>query len=144
VIACVQDRAPAVFALHGSPLRLYIEHEVDTVSEPVQTASYRYVVQATDAHNSWLLRWEYQRERPPGYPYPLGHLHVNSRFAEDTGAALASKPLPRLHLPTGRIPFELVLRHLIAEWGVRAKADDWSSILDESLATGFQERPGAP
>jgi hypothetical protein len=47
------------------------------------------------------------------------------------------------HLPTSRVPFELVLWHLIAEWGVRAKTDAWQHRLRDSLA-GFEERRPAP
>lgn len=41
--------------------------------------------------------------------------------------------LPKLHIPTGRVPLELVLWHLTAEWGVQSKALDWESILQDSI-----------
>ncbi len=61
LIACVQDARPAPFALHGSALRLFVEHVVDATGHKAHTASYRYVLQAKDAHDSWLVRWEYLR-----------------------------------------------------------------------------------
>ena len=132
------------FALHGTALRLYVEHEVDVIDGKAHTASYRYVLQAEQAHESWLVRWEYLRERPPGaYPHALGHVHVQADFLAGPRAAYASKPLSRLHLPTARVAFELVLRHVIAELAVRPKSDDWEAILDASL-TGFEERCAAP
>lgn len=133
LIACVQDARSVPFALHGSPLQLHVEHEVDAADGKVHTASYRYVLQAGHAHDSWLVRWEYLRDRPAGYPYALGHVHVHADFADPPRPVLA-KPLSRLHLPTARVAFELVLRHVIAEWGVEAKTDRWPEILDASLA----------
>lgn len=68
----------------------------------------------------WLLRWEYSRERPRAdYAYPLAHIHA------------------------ARVPLELVLWHLIAEWGVTPKTDGWYDVLGESLA-GFEQRRTAP
>lgn len=130
------------FALHGTSLRLHVEHEVDAVEGQAHTASYRYVLQTGDAHGSWVIRWEYLRERPPNYPYALAHLHVRAELSDEPNAA-ATKALERLHLPTARVAFELVLRHLISEWGVAAKTDGWAEILEESL-TGFHERRNAP
>ncbi len=56
------------FGLHGTTLRLYVEHEVDAIDGKARTASYRYVLQTENTHDSWLVRWEYVRERPVGYP----------------------------------------------------------------------------
>jgi hypothetical protein len=99
--------------------------------------SYRYVLQSDDRHDTWLVRWEYLRERPRGYPYA----HVRADFADQAGTDLADKPLPRLHLPTARVAFELVLRHIIAEWGVQSKTDRWAEILDASQL-GWGDRTG--
>jgi hypothetical protein len=41
------------------------------------------------------------------------------------------------------VPLELVLWHLIAEWGVTPKTDGWQEVLDKSL-TGFEQRRTAP
>jgi hypothetical protein len=37
-----------------------------------------------------------------------------------------------LHLPTGYVPFEEVLRFCIADLGVSPFAEDWDSVLQES------------
>lgn len=139
LIACVRDGRPTAFALRGTALRLYVEHEVEVGDGIANAASYRYVLQADYTADSWLVRWEYLRERLPGYAYALGHLHVRA----DVKTQLAAKPLERLHLPTARVAFELVLRHVIAEWGVDPKTADWSAILEQSLS-GFEQRRTAP
>ncbi len=86
------------------------------------------------AKGDWLLRWEYFRQPPqPDYPYPLAHLHVNGALAS------VGRALPKLHVPTGRVPLELALWHLIAEWDVKPKRDDWRELLQESI-DGFERR----
>lgn len=112
------------FDLHGGTLRFYVEHEVDVADDKAHTAAYRYVLQADTAHDSLLARWEYLRERPSGYPYALGHVHVQADFAEPLRAGPAGKALSRMHLPTARVALELVLRHVIAEWRC-AGQDRW-------------------
>jgi len=39
LIACVQDARPVALALHGTALRLYVEHEVDAADDKAHTAS---------------------------------------------------------------------------------------------------------
>jgi hypothetical protein len=98
-----------------------------------RTESYSYRLQGDELATSWLVRWEFHREPPrPDYLYPRAHVHVNGTFpgGESTG---------RLHIPSRRVPLELVAWHLIAEWGVRSKTEDWQALLAESIA-GFDER----
>jgi hypothetical protein len=47
--------------------------------------------------------------------------------------------LDHLHIPTRRIPLELAIWHLLAEWGVTPRSDDWQAILRQSIE-GFDER----
>jgi hypothetical protein len=93
------------------------------------TESYGYRLQADELLASWLIRWEYFRQPPkPDYAYPLGHVHVNGRLTSE-----GPRPLPKLHIPTGRVPPELVLWDLIAEWGVTSKHADWQDTLEKSI-----------
>jgi hypothetical protein len=107
--------------------------------EECHTISYSYRLACGEAKGDWLIRWDYFRQRPmPDYPYPLAHVHANGRFVP--GAAVT---LPKLHIPTRRVPLELVLWHLIAEWDVKPKQDDWRELLEESIE-GFERRRRAP
>lgn len=102
------DSAP--LELHGTATRLFVRQVIVVKDGHCSTESYGYRLQAGESASSWLIRWEYLRQRPmPDYPYPLAHVHVNGQFA--SGADVA---LPKLHVPTRRIPLELVLWHLIA------------------------------
>jgi len=53
------------------------------------------------------------------------------------------RELPKLHVPTGRVPLELVLWDLIAEWDVKPKRDDWRELLQDSI-DGFERRRRVP
>lgn len=131
--------------LHGTGRTLFIQQVVDVIDDEhgspgatdtgkrCRTRSYRYALNEQDG--SPLLRWEYDRNAPqPDYPYPLAHLHVHAVSASDVD-------FEGLHLPTSRVPLELVLWHLLSEseWGIRARSDNWTDILRDSLA-GFGER----
>lgn len=128
--------ASAPLELQGTSSRLFVRQLFEVVDGHCQVESYSYRLQRSDERESWLIRWEYFRQPPRGdYPYPLAHVHFNGDFADGTPAA-------RLHIPTRRLPLELVVWHLVAEWGVEPKAGDWRSVLTESIA-GFDERRSA-
>jgi hypothetical protein len=137
-ISCVEGGRIVALRLRGSPLFLLVKHEIDVVGGECHTASYGYRLATGQAKDDWLLRWEYFRRPPrPDYPYPQGHLHVNGSLA------WRGRALPKLHVPTGRIPLEEVLRHLIVEWGVKPKQDDWGGLLEKSIEN-FERNRRAP
>jgi hypothetical protein len=119
--------------LLGRQRWLFVAQTIVVVNDHCQTESYSYRLQEDETPASWLLRWEYFRSPPrPNYAYPLAHVHVNAPLAGVDGAE-------RLHLPTRRVPLELIIWHLIAEWEVMSRTDDWQAILRESVA-GFDRR----
>jgi hypothetical protein len=144
-LACVENGERVAFALHGVTERLFIRQAIEVVGDHCQTVSYAYRYQSGEDRKSWLLRWEYFRERPRSdYEYPLAHVHANAEFVDPgSAAARLDKPPWHLHIPTARVPLELVLWHVIAEWGVTPKTDDWRDLLSESLE-GFERRRRAP
>mgnify|MGYP001271409931 FL=1 len=48
-------------------------------------------------------------------------------------------PLDKLHIPTGRVSIEAVIRMLITEFGVRPLREDWEKRLNETESR-FHER----
>lgn len=123
----------APLELHGTSSRLFVRQIVEVLDGHCQTESYGYRLQAGDAINSWLIRWEYHRHPPrDDYPYTPAHVHVNGAFAD-------GRPTGPLHLPTRRVPLELVIWHLLAEWGVDSRTEDWRHLLAGSIE-GFDER----
>ena len=126
--------------LDGSDLGLHVQHVIDVVEDQeaqeglrCQTATYQYrLVQDENT----FIRWEYSREKPrEEYTYPLAHVHVHGSFLGDGSKAT------ELHIPTMRVPVELILWHVICEprWNVQPRTDDWEVILGESIR-GFYER----
>jgi len=116
--------------LDGTTLRLLVQQLVVVNGDRCRTESATFSLQADASRKSWLMRWDYVRDpRKSECAYPRAHVHVNATFAD-------SSPVGRLHIPTGRIPLELVVRHLITEWEVKPRTDDWNAILEES-AEGF-------
>jgi hypothetical protein len=139
-LACLRGTTPISFVLHGSRVRLLIVQTLRVSGEHCQTLTYQYRLSSGEDKPSWLMRWEYFRHRPtPDYPYPLAHVHVNADLLP-RGADLA---LAKLHIPTRRVPLELVLWHAIAEWGVVPKRDDWQALLEASIAE-FERRRSVP
>ena len=118
------DDAP--LELDGTTVRLFVRLVVVVEDGRCRTEFSTYRLQADASRGSWLIRWDYRRDPPlADYAYPRAHVHVNSFFAD--GA-----PVGRIHVATGRLPLELVVRNLITDWDVKPRTKDWEAILDES------------
>jgi hypothetical protein len=119
--------------LNGVPLRLFVKHVVTIENGRCRTNTYSYRLQPDGAGKSWLIRWEYARNRPTAdYVYPLAHVYFNGNFQNGTFAG-------KLHVPTNPVGLGLVIRHLVTDWDVKPRTDDWESILEESTAQGFDQ-----
>ncbi len=61
------------------------------------------------------------------------HLHVGRRLLrESIEVGDRSVRLPKLHVPTGRVAIEDVVRFAIAELGVTPRRVDWKEVLDRN------------
>jgi hypothetical protein len=122
----VVDREDAPLELNGTAARLSVQQLVVVEDGRCRTESYVYRLQADESPKSWLIRWEYARERQhPDYPYPTAHLHVNGTFPDGT-------PIDRQHIPAPQMPLELIIRYLISDRGVKSKSKNWEAILEDS------------
>jgi hypothetical protein len=127
------EGSSAPLELHGTSSRLFVRQLFEVVDGHCRIESYSYRLQTADHRESWLIRWEYYRDSPRAhYPYPLAHVHFNGVLVDGMKAG-------RLHVPTRRVPLELIVWHLVAEWGVEPRGKDWMAVLEESIA-GFDER----
>lgn len=139
-LACLRGITPTSFALHGSNVQLLLVQALEVDGEQCRTLTYQYRLSLGEEKRSWLIRWEYFRHRPTtAYPYPLAHVHVNAELLP--GGAMAA--LPKLHIPTRRVPLELVVWHAIAEWSVQPKGDDWQALLEDSIDEFERPRLGS-
>lgn len=136
VIGHIADKAPAPIPLSNGRY-IFIVHRLGLRREErfLTTLEYGYWYQAEEDEDSWIFRYEYQREPVAPYRYPRSHLHVNALPATYAG----SKPFPELHLPAGdRVTIESFLRHLIEEHDVPPISPNWEETLDATEAA-FRE-----
>ncbi len=123
--------------LSGTQRTLFAQQVIRVVDESdgrkhCQTVSYRYRLQADASPKSTLIRWEYDREPPrPDYQYPPAHVHFHGELEGEDARSR--------HVPTGRVPLEYVVWHLISDWETAPLVDEWKAILEASIE-GFQER----
>ena len=116
--------------LYGTRMCLLVRQIVVVADDRCRTESATFSLQADASPKSWLIRWDYVRDSSESeHAYPRAHVHINAAFAD--GA-----PVGRLHVPTRRVPLELVIRHVITDWNVKPRTEDWEAILEES-AQGF-------
>lgn len=122
------DKLPAPLPLvNGCHLYLYQLLGLRRKECYLATLEYRYTYQRTPDDDSWIFRYEYVRD--PAFPYAAEHIHVNATPSSYPGPA----PFPDLHLPTGRrITIERLVRHLIAEHGLKPISEGW----EQTLAVG--------
>lgn len=104
---------------HFGPMDLFLSQGCDIIGgehEPVRlrTLSYRYTLAPLGAAEP-LFRWEYERFPGPG-SYWCQH-HVQGPIDLDVGRG-ARISLNDLHLPTGWVPIEEIIRFLIVDLGV--------------------------
>lgn len=93
----------------------------------LRTVSYRYTLTPEGAREP-LLRWEYEKVPGGGGRYCRHHRQggVPLQFGR------AEVPLNELHLPTGFVTIEEILRFCIVDLGVRYLSEDWHEILTNS------------
>jgi hypothetical protein len=98
----------------------------------VKTDGYAYHVFMNEEEGGQLFAWHWHPELREGC-----HVHVGARQGR-------TRALYRLHLPTGRVAFEEVVRFLIGEFDVKEARDDWDAILGDSQARfeAFRTWPG--
>lgn len=86
----------------------------------VRTEGYAYRVALSEETGPFLFAWHWH---PNTRPDP--HLHVGADHPEVT-------ELPRLHVPTGRVSFEEVVRFLVTDLRVVPARRDWQETLAET------------
>lgn len=96
----------------------------------LRTVAYAYrICQGPDRDNNWFIRWEYNsREILRDAKHPRNHCHL-STTAEFGGRTL---DLAKMHIASGWVTIEEVIRFLIHELGVKPKHKQWDERLRES------------
>jgi hypothetical protein len=114
-------------AVAGGGILLRIRQQFRSVEEPdtsvderwhVSTTAYDYRISRVESDRE-LLSWHWHPRTGVHFP----HLHVS-----------ADQLSRRLHVPSGLVSIEAVLRMLLAELEVPAKREDWAEVLAETEA----------
>lgn len=114
-------------------MSLYVGQVCDSIEaqgggRQLVTAEYAYTL-TPDGANEALLRWEYVRNPSDGGLWCRHHLQ--GPIPLKLGRA-GTVPLNDLHLPTGYVTIEEVIRFCIVDLGVEPLTKDWDAILTES------------
>ncbi|GIU97436.1 MAG: hypothetical protein KatS3mg013_1239 [Actinomycetota bacterium] len=89
----------------------------------------RYAYKLTRASDSQpFVRWEYDRPKSPRVKRCRHHLQGPIRL--DLGTRSVS--LDEMHLPTGWVTFEEVIRFCIVDLGAQPRSADWNRVLLDS------------
>jgi hypothetical protein len=118
-----------------------VEVPGNPLSRRWRTTTLMYEYRVLDHHHRELLVYHWQ----PGSSY-LGpdhpHLHVSASLRSQVNAHDTREiGLDRLHLPTGRVTFEAVIRMLVTDFGIAPRRNDWQATLDQA-ETMFHEHRG--
>lgn len=96
----------------------------------LRTVSYRYRVQGTpDISDDDCLRWEYVAREIRDTGHCRHHLHLQGEYTLGPRRTIA---LERVHLPTGWVTVEEIIRFLVTELEVRPKDRNWDDLLQQS------------
>jgi hypothetical protein len=108
----------------GQAPSLSVEQQYDLVEASgehgpwkVSTLAYRYRIDSAAADE--LALWHWHPKDRQGRPHRYAHPHLHAQAGQLAG----------LHLPTGRVSVEAVLRLLLNEFDVRPRRDDWQDVL---------------
>lgn len=97
----------------------------------VRTAAYYFAL--TDADDNELVAYPWHPAARSAVTWL--HLHLGT-FSQPAG-------LERVHLPTGRVALEQILRLAISELGVQPRRKDWATVLDRTQAAFTEHRTWA-
>jgi len=102
----------------------------DQDGPPIRTVNYRYALHVgTDINSEPVMRWEFDR-RPADPQAQWSRRHLQGPIPLSFGPTTVS--LNDLHLPTGYVTLEDVIRFCVHDLGVPAIRSDWNDILIQS------------
>jgi hypothetical protein len=102
----------------GNFLRIVVNLSLDAIEDApsklrVYSASFQY--QLDERGEQWVLRYDYVRV--PENPHPASHLQIHGTLIHPE-CLPDNAPFDRIHLPTGRITIEAVIRLLAEQFQV--------------------------
>jgi hypothetical protein len=119
----------------GRGYHLYVGQTIESVERErgkfqVRTLAYQYrITEGPDFDAPYILRWEYNARELRDSFHPRHHFQAPVKRSLADGRAL---DFEKLHVSTGWVTIEEVIRFLISELEVKPKSADWDKILRES------------
>ena len=103
----------------------------------VTIASYLYRILNRDEREILAFHWH-----PVGLSDVIDpHLHLSSRLNPiEMGRNQEPLPLADMHIPTGFVTLEDVVRLLITEFGITPRRDDWDDLLRQNRTIALAEQ----
>ena len=115
----------------------------------VRTASYQYNLYSVDDQDEFqellLYHW-HPSPQPPigqggsGRPVTTPHVHVKAIHVGPDGSPLFPGHLSNLHMPTGRVALQDIVRFAISDLDVKWLRDDWEDVLDKTRRVFLESR----
>jgi hypothetical protein len=136
--AAFQDDFAILARRNGQALKLELHHRFDVVRDRTERGPWvgrtaEYIYELTDERDDLIAAWHWHPEsvrRGDEMVWP--HLHAYGD--RDT------LTLHKLHLPTGRVSLESVVRFLIHDLEVIPRRPDWERVLEQHEQAFRQER----
>lgn len=133
------SRAPILLVvLQG--FRIVATNDPDRGPFKVTTTEYFYRLTTPDESEIVAFHWTPETVNPREVAYP--HLHAGPAITR-ADSAIAAKRAHKLHIPTGRVSIEAVIRFAIDELGAEPATNRWRSVLDDSHSAFEQWRTRA-
>lgn len=119
-------------------IHLYLAQTLDAdaneeeKSYRLRTLAYSYrISDGPNRTDTWLIRWEYNSRDLAEHAetlHPRHHCHINTELS------FCNRPcdLVGLHIATGWVTIEEVIRFLIKELEVKPKSQNWDVLLQQS------------
>jgi hypothetical protein len=126
--------APVCVPVGNKGYHLFIGQTIEVAKEKgdyrLRTLRYEYRVTAgSDFDAPALVRWEYNSREFRTSLFPRHHIQIQAKVESFAGGVL---DLNKIHLPSGWITVEEVVRFLITELKVKPFSDDWDDLLQKS------------
>lgn len=112
---------PMAAPLFGGDLFLAVSQHLEVVQQPdkawrLRTLEYNYhLLEGPSPDSRWIIRWEYKSHTRQRNEHPRHHVHLDTVIKTPAGMM----DLDKLHLSTGWVTIEEVIRFLIAEMGIK-------------------------
>jgi len=122
---------PRAIPLRPAPWHLALSQHIAVARDrkrnwSLRTLEYSYWMQGgPDLASDWYFRFEYKSREVLDTLHPQSHLHLPLFL--DCGTRRMN--LSRVHIPTGQVTLEEIIRFLIQELGVKARSKDWDAAL---------------